>query len=550
MAHLFNKGIYYIENGTNPNTLGLVPTQNVGLAKTEDGSLTWRYDDALPTNKWVLDNLDRYNAHIVATTAYDPLNPLAGWVAPSNPIQGNTAEVKFTDGTVVHYTYDGVAWIVDFVEAPVVSIVHSNETQAVPYTGTELPTTVGVNVGDTNTTQFSDGTVVDYTFDGNVWVLDFAIDSFDPILDPTCTTYDENIVVKRADGTFVLRKPYSIFGKQVFPAGNYNILPEDEVVYAQGGSTITLPNCAGTCNEKTIYRDACSDGIITVLPPSGQTIDGVHTSRKLLVGRGAFTYECVNGLWRIKSEFFEPDASCCEFSLLNSNDANVQVWTTDGLPYSVDWGDGTTSGPIASGVATSHGYGSPFTGNVKICKTCGVAPIFRVYFNSGNWNFDIADLNCFSGLTEVYIYSGITTGDIANLPSGLTVYINEGQNTTSGNIANLPSGLTVYSNYGQNTTSGDIANLPNGLTVYINSGQNTVSDYSGGNLNSGIISFISITSSGGLSSSEVDALFIELETTLPGIGYINITGTNAAPTAASLTARNNLIAAGTTVIHN
>ena len=65
MAHLFNKGIYYITNGTDPNTLGLVPTNNAGLAKTEDGSSTWRYDDALPTNKWVLDNLDKFHTNIV-----------------------------------------------------------------------------------------------------------------------------------------------------------------------------------------------------------------------------------------------------------------------------------------------------------------------------------------------------------------------------------------------------------------------------------------------------------------------------------------------------
>ncbi len=114
MAHLFNKGIYYITNGTDPNTLGLVPTNNAGLAKTEDGSSTWRYDDALPTNKWVLDNLDKFHSNIVATAPYDPLLPLSGWVAPSSPISGNTVEVKFTDGTVANYTYDGTVWIPDF----------------------------------------------------------------------------------------------------------------------------------------------------------------------------------------------------------------------------------------------------------------------------------------------------------------------------------------------------------------------------------------------------------------------------------------------------
>ena len=582
--------------------------------------------------------------------------------------------------------------------------VQSNETQAVPYTGTELPTTAGVNIGDTNTTQFSDGTVANYTYDGTVWVLDFVTEPFNVSDETACTTFDERIVVKKTDGSYVARPTGSIKNKEVFPSGNYTALQDDEIIYAQGGSTITLPSPAGKCSEITIYRDACSDGLITVNVAGSLTIDGVHTTRTLEVGRGAFTYEVVNGEWRIKSEFFEQDQSCALFSLLNSPNANVTVFTSDGQPYSVDWGDGTNSGPIASGVATSKSYGSAFTGNVSICKTCGVAPIFDVRFNTGNWNFDISVLNQFPNLTRVDIVTGVTSGDIANLPSGLTnygnygqnttsgdianlpsgltvyvnsgqnttsgdianlpsgltyynnggqnttngnianlpsgltfygnqgqnttsgnivnlpsgltnysnagqnttsgdianlpnglkYYINQGQNTTSGDIANLPSGLTVYSNLGQNTTNGNIANLPSGLTGYVNYGQNTttgnisnlpssltsygndgqnttsgdisnlpsgltyyqnlgqniVSDYTGGNLNSGITRFDSFSPNSTFNSTEVDNLLIELASTLPGITYVRIAGGAAPPTAASLAARNQLIAAGTTLITN
>jgi hypothetical protein len=602
--------------------------------------------------------------------------------------------------------------------------VQSNDTQTAPYTGVELPTLAGVNTGDTKSVKFNDGTVVNYTWNG-AWVKDFVEEPFNPIDETTCTTFDEKILVEKLDGTIVTRPANSIKRNEVFPAGNYTVLPTDEIIYAVGGSTITLQGCT-TCKEKTIYRDACSDGLITILPPSGQTIDGVHTSRVLQVGRGAFTYECVDGKWRIKSEFFETDQSCASFSVINTPSASVQVYTLDGLPYSVDWGDGTNSGLIASGLQSSKAYASNFTGSIKICKTCGVSPIFQVNFDSGNWNFDINDLNQFPNLTRVDINSGITfgdianlpsgltyyfntgqnatsgdianlpstlnvyhnggqnttSGDIANLPSGLTYYFNEGQNTTSGDIANLPSGLTyyyntgqnatsgdianlpstlnvyhnggqnttsgdianlpsgltyynnsgqnttsggianlpsgltyysnigqnttsgdianlpsgltyyynegqnttsgdianlpsgltyyfntgqnatsgdianlpstlnVYHNGGQNTTSGDIANLPSGLTYYFNEGQNTVSDYSGGNLNSGITNFYSVTASGGLSSAEVDALLIELASTVPGLGYVNITGTNAPPTPASSTAITTLTGSGATVITN
>ncbi len=283
------------------------------------------------------------------------------------------------------------------------SQIQSNETQAIPYTGVELPTTPGVNIDDTKTIQFSDGTIVNYTWDGSAWVVDFVEESFNPLDETTCTTFDEKILVEKLDGTIVTRPANSIKRNEVFPAGNYTITGDDEIIYAVGGSTITLPSCTATCSEKTIYRDACSDGLITILPPAGQTIDGVHTSRVLQVGRGAFTYECVDGEWRIKSEFFEPDQSCASFSLLNATSAAVTVYTLDGQPYSVDWGDGTNSGPIASGVATSKSYGSAFTGNVSICKTCGVAPIYDVRFNTGNWNFDINDLNQFPLLTQALL---------------------------------------------------------------------------------------------------------------------------------------------------
>lgn len=60
--------------------------------------------------------IDRFHTNIVGTAPYDPLLPLTGWVAPSSPIAGNTVEVKFTDGTVANYTYDGTVWGVDFID--------------------------------------------------------------------------------------------------------------------------------------------------------------------------------------------------------------------------------------------------------------------------------------------------------------------------------------------------------------------------------------------------------------------------------------------------
>lgn len=198
-------------------------------------------------------------------------------------------------------------------------------------------------------------------------------------------------------------------------------------------------------------------------------------------------------------------------------------------------GNNTTFGDIAdlpAGLTEYTNVGSnTVTGNV------GDLPTGLTYFRSigSNTTFgDIADLP--TGLTY-YNNSGsnTTTGDIANLPTGLTYFRNVGGNTTSGDIANLPTGLTYYYNIGSNTTTGDIADLPTGLTYYYNSGNNTVSDYtSPSTFNASLSGLITIPAAGGgLNSTEVDNLIIDLNTSLISNATITITGGNALRTSAS-----------------
>lgn len=63
------------------------------------------------------DNYPNRIDNIVATTTYDALNPLVGWVPPSNPILDNVTQVQFTDGTVANYTFDGTVWGLDFASS-------------------------------------------------------------------------------------------------------------------------------------------------------------------------------------------------------------------------------------------------------------------------------------------------------------------------------------------------------------------------------------------------------------------------------------------------
>jgi len=104
--------------GVDPNTLTNLqdPTGTNGAVLISESGETWVWNEV--TDLWVMmtsgSGADKFHSNIVGTAPYDPLLPLSGWVAPSSPIAGNTVEVKFTDGTVGSYTWDGSAWIPDF----------------------------------------------------------------------------------------------------------------------------------------------------------------------------------------------------------------------------------------------------------------------------------------------------------------------------------------------------------------------------------------------------------------------------------------------------
>ena len=106
--------------GVDPNTLTNLqdPTGTNGAVLISESGETWVWNEV--TDLWVMmtsgSGADKFHSNIVGTAPYDPLNPLSGWVAPSSPIEGNTVEVKFTDGTVGNYTYDGTVWVLDFAD--------------------------------------------------------------------------------------------------------------------------------------------------------------------------------------------------------------------------------------------------------------------------------------------------------------------------------------------------------------------------------------------------------------------------------------------------
>ncbi len=151
--------------------------------------------------------------------------------------------------------------------------------------------------------------------------------------------------------------------------------------------------------------------------------------------------------------------------------------------------------------------------------------------------------------------SNTLTGSVAGLPSGITRFYVQGNNTISGTIADIPSGITQFYVQGNNTITGDLADISNSITYFILQGANTVNTYTSGKTwsNGFTSSFINTpVAGGGLDATEIDNLFIDLDTswTTTRKQTISMIGTHAAPTATSLAARNSLIAKGRTIIVN
>ena len=197
----------------------------------------------------------------------------------------------------------------------------------------------------------------------------------------------------------------------------------------------------------------------------------------------------------------------------------------------VSWGDGSSN--TYSGTddqAYSHDYGSVGDYVIKLVEK---------------------SKNCLTKFSMVQSNTDISF-DIGALPRGLISFYITGNNTISGDIGNAPAGLTYFRMYGQNTISGDLENAPAGLGTLSVTGNNTISNYTTKTWTTKITTFkIVPILPGGLDATEIDNLFIDLDADLDCSSLvITLTGTNAAPTPASQSARDNIVAEGGTIVTN
>ena len=261
------------------------------------------------------------------------------------------------------------------------------------------------------------------------------------------------------------------------------------------------------------------------------------------------------------------------FDVINTQTISGQFSTATGETITVYWGDGTSNSYSGINQAWSHDYGFATTKTVKIKNKNSVTK-FTMTQSGANISFDLANLP--SSLTVLYIAGENTvtgslsdlpsslvdfyclgstntiTGPLSGLPSSLVTFYCFGQNTITGSLSDLPSSLVTFSCLGQNAITGSLSGLPSGVIYFNCAGKNTIDTYTtkvwAANLE--YIRLIPV-SPGGLDSSEIDQLLIDLAaTTWTGAKVITLAGTNAARTSASDAAVATLTGLNVTVTTN
>ncbi len=271
------------------------------------------------------------------------------------------------------------------------------------------------------------------------------------------------------------------------------------------------------------------------------------------------------------------------FPISMTNISSLQIGITSGQ-MSVDWGDGNIDNFLTPGMhVLNHTYSSPFTGEIVITvdnldyitsinggsgigtyvevKTSELQKLINLdrislvnnkSFLSGiitelpaNLTYTLAALTNLSGniadmppISNVFtiLGSNTLTGNINDIVVSTENFEVAGNNTITGNLNTLKPTLESFSLRGNNTVVGNISDIPAIMTSFILLGNSTITGYVSGRVwETGMVELQSTPTVGGLTSSQVDNLLIDLAAatwvSIPNL--IRLTGTNQPRTTAS-----------------
>lgn len=392
-----------------------------------------------------------------------------------------------------------------------------------------------------------------------------------------------------------------------------NVVNPISVTHAGNHATVVVPTnkIDVIINGTIVADDAVSDVALTLVDQNGGQLPFTQTGTEIKVIPlwASFTTASTTTanwiIWTKDGGQYRVDWGDGTITTHNSGSTASKTYST---PYAGVVKIGAVNGGISNidGIRSTSGA---WNFNISIIKDQLPSMTFEVFFDGNSMALTGNIANLPTNLTNTVFFQGTLmtlTGNIANLPSGLTeeVYFNGNSMTLTGDIATLPSGLTdeLYFNGNLMTLTGNIANLPSGLTNRLhlqgnlmtltgdistvpiglssrlfligssmaltgniaNSAPNatviniqapsisTNINYTSGRVWKNVTQLLLRLKTGTLTSNEVDNIFIDLNNSplVTGAGTIDLRGSNAAPTSASLAARNSLVSKGKTILTN
>lgn len=236
-------------------------------------------------------------------------------------------------------------------------------------------------------------------------------------------------------------------------------------------------------------------------------------------------------------------------------DADVTVSITLSLPDSktvgIHWGDGSRSDVVGAVTdqAYTHTYGSTaadytvkFTGDVDSLTK------FKPSGSSNKFSGDIASFQYLKAATYISVSGILSSGDIVSMADLPLTYINGTSSSLSGDIADLATATIQTFILRHTSVSGDISaliGLTSATSIYLDS---TTCTYTTATLPSQWDSCNIWVHGLGWAEATVDLFLADLDTmSTASTRTLNISGSNAAPSAAGVISKNSLIAKGWTV---
>lgn len=303
----------------------------------------------------------------------------------------------------------------------------------------------------------------------------------------------------------------------------------------ESGETTSIALTSDTLGA-TFSWMVTSSGVTGASAGTGNTISQILTNSGSTVGTVIYTVSA-----SFEDCTFEPidvivtvqPSPMIEFKLYATANNYFSLYSINSsTPFTIKW-DGVTPTSYPAGLNTlNHTYSSPYTGEIILTNYANSITSLNIGqnpVNNGTIEIRVTELAKLTNLGSLIATRDSVTGDISGLPNNMILFDID-ENTLTGNIALIPSGMTTF----------DVK------------GANSISDYTSGRTwANNMKKVISLPSSGGLSSTEVDNLLIDLSVGTWSVGgEINLKGTNAARTPASNSAVALLGTKGVTVLTN